>query len=159
MSGLLPEWGVFKYSKTLTADGTAVPKPRPAIMDYDSLVHFCSFESWTADLATGIFALGPQARDLHGLSRTGECGLLTMVRAYPRNDHVHVLELFEQAALAPTAFCYSTVIELGEGTGRAVICIAESSNFDDDGSGMVSGVFLFPNVATGATMHATRTQQ
>lgn len=110
----------------------------------DVISHFCRIEAWTANLATGVFQLGPMACEYHQLSDQGEFGLHNLVKCYDAEDRNHVLELYEMAAMRPSSFCFSTTIVHGNGSHVPVMCIGESSNFSDDGGGAINGVFVFP---------------
>lgn len=112
--------------------------------DLDVISHYCSIEAFTADLATGVFHLGPTARHHHELPDQGEFGLYNLVKCYDTQYRNHVLELYEVAAMRPSSFCFSTTIVQRDGSHVPVMCIGESSNFSDDGGGAINGVFVFP---------------
>ena len=138
---------LFKIAKSIMPGEFGAPA-RPVVPGSGDVVsHYCDFENWTADLGTGIFKLGTLARIQHGLGDGGDCGLLTLIRCYDRNDRHHVLDLFEVASLDASSFCFSTTILHVDGQHRPVMCIGESSNFSDEGTGLIAGVFLFPRFA------------
>lgn len=111
--------------------------------DQELLGQFCFSEGWSADLSNGLFQLGEGAASLHGL-RQSECGLLNLVRCYDNADRNHVLELFEQAATTSARFCFSTTIILASGHKQPVFCVGESNGLEQQYSGSLVGVFLFP---------------
>ncbi|PWW01594.1 hypothetical protein DFR52_102257 [Hoeflea marina] len=113
-------------------------------MDQEMLAHYCEFNSWTADLRTGIFNISDEARSHHGLSSDDNCGLLNLIRCYNPNDRHHILELFETASTSGSAFCFSTTVTRADGSQQPMMCVGESSNFADDGGGSMAGVFVFP---------------
>ncbi|MCY0150260.1 hypothetical protein OEG84_21775 [Hoeflea sp. G2-23] len=133
---------MFKITK---ADGTtsfgATPQGFVA-PDQELVSHFCRTESWTANLATGAFRLGPAARHYHGLADTGDLGLLNLVRCYDSGSRQHVLGLFEMAAMQASSFCFSTTI-IHDGGHLPMMCIGESSNFNGNGGGSINGLFMF----------------
>lgn len=138
---------MFKIAKSIMPGEFGAPA-RPVVPGSgDAVSRYCDFENWTADLGTGIFKLGAMARTQHGLAADGDCGLLTLIRCYDRNDRHHVLDLFEAASLDASVFCFSTTILDGDRHHRPVMCVAESSNFSDEGTGSIAGVFLFPRFA------------
>lgn len=112
--------------------------------DLDVISHYCRIEAFAADLATGVFHLGPAARYHHDLPDQGEFGLYNLVKCYDAEYRNHVLELYEVAAMRPSSFCFSTTIVHQDGGQIPVMCIGESANFSDDGSGAINGVFVFP---------------
>lgn len=114
------------------------------VPDLELVSHYCRIESWTANLATGVFSLGPAARAFHGLPEEGDFGLLNLVQCYDKPYRQHVLELYEVAAMNPSSFCFSTTIVNDDGSQVPVMCIGESSNFSDHGGGSITGIFIFP---------------
>lgn len=135
---------MFKITRTDTiADFGAQPHGFVA-PDHELVSHYCRIESWTANLATGVFYLGPAARYHHGLPEEGDFGLVNLVKCYDVQYQQHVLELYETAAMNPSSFCFSTTIVHDDGSHIPVMCIGESSNFSDDGGGGINGVFVFP---------------
>lgn len=110
-------------------------------------------EDWTGDLTNGLLKLGEKASQLHGLEGT-ECGLLTMMRCYDQGDRGHILRLFEQAATAPSRFCYSTTILSGSAQRQPVFCIGESGGFDGNDGGTIVGLFIFPRFRLSAANSA-----
>ncbi|NWJ24957.1 hypothetical protein [Rhizobium sp. RM] len=108
-----------------------------------SLSNFFISEAWSSDLSSGVIMLGEHACFMHGLPH-GECGLLTLIRCYDRSHHAKVLELFEQASTAPSRFCFSTNLLTPAAAQQPVICMGESSGFDEGRHGQISGFFLFP---------------
>ncbi|UJW76207.1 hypothetical protein [Rhizobium sp. SL42] len=110
-------------------------------------------EDWTGDLTNGLLKLGEKAAQLHGLDGA-ECGLLTMMRCYDQSDRGHILRLFEQAATAPSRFCYSTTILSGSAQRQPVFCIGESGGFDGNDGGTIVGLFIFPRFRLSAANNA-----
>lgn len=135
---------MFKIAKSIMPGEFGAPARGLVAGAGDLVSHYCDVEGWAADLGTGIFRLGAFSRKQHGLPEDTDCGLLTLVRCYDRNDRRNVLDLFEAASLDACSFCFSTTITHPEGEHRPVFCVGESSNFSDDGSGSVAGIFLFP---------------
>lgn len=127
---------ISKRNDALSAASAIMPDPR-------TLSHFFISEEWSSDLASGVIRLGEHASFMHGLPQ-GECGLLSLIRCYDRGDHARVLELFEQASNAPSRFCFSTGVFTLPAMRQPVICMGESSGFDDVHQGRISGLFLFP---------------
>lgn len=108
------------------------------------LAQYCLSEEWSANLDEGIISLGQWSGVYHGVVPTRPCGLLSLVRAYEAQDRRHILGLFEQAAAAPSSFCFSSLLRLANGTRQPVFCMAESAA-NAQGSGLaLSGLFLFP---------------
>ena len=134
---------MFKITKTANwkAAQSAAQFVAP---DPDLIAHFCQFEDWSADLATGVFRFGAKAREMHGLPDEGDCGLLNLIRCYEADDRRHVLELFETAAMGSSSFCYSTTVVHDDGTLRPLMCIGESVHYSDEGGGSITGLFIFP---------------
>jgi hypothetical protein len=118
-----------------------LPEGDPSLGEHSS--RFGVSEDWTGDLTNGLLKLGQRASRLHGLEGA-ECGLLTMMRCYDQGDRGHILRLFEQAATAPSRFCYSTTIISGSGQRQPVFCIGESNGFDGSEGGSIVGLFIFP---------------
>lgn len=108
-----------------------------------TLANFFVSEAWSSDLSSGVITLGEHACFMHGLP-DAECGLLTLIRCYDRRHHGKVLELFEQASTAPSRFCFSTNLSTPAASQQPVVCMGESSGFDDGRHGLISGFFLFP---------------
>lgn len=142
---------MFKIAKFITAGGFGASAHESVSTDIELLTQLCHVESWSADLATGLFSIGHLARAHHGMTTDAECGLLTLIRSYNKDDQHRVLEILEAASTAPSRFCISTESIDDDGGAHSVICIGESSNFSEDGSGMFKGVFVFPQLTTNAT--------
>lgn len=140
---------MFKITKADSTLGLAALPQDFVAPDQELVSYYCRIESWSANLATGVFHLGPEARLHHGLPESGDFGLLNLVRCYDSQDSRHVLELFETAAMSASSFCFSTTIAHADGSQTPVMCIGESSNFSDDGSGAINGVFMFPRFKLG----------
>lgn len=121
----------------------ALPVAATTMPDSGTLSHFFISEEWSSDLSSGVIRLGEHASFMHGLPQ-GECGLLSLIRCYDRGDHGRVLELFEQASTGPSRFCFSTNLFTLPAMRQPVICMGESSGFEDDRQGRISGLFLFP---------------
>lgn len=121
----------------------ALPMAAATMPDPRTLSHFFISEEWNSDLSSGVIRLGEHASFMHGLP-PGECGLLSLIRCYDRGDHARVLELFEQASTAASRFCFSTGVSILPTMRQPVICMGESSGFDDGQQGRISGLFLFP---------------
>lgn len=111
--------------------------------DSRTLSHFFISEEWSGELSSGIIRLGEHTSFMHGLP-PGECGLLNLVRCYDRGDHARVLELFEQVSTEPSRFCFSTSVSILPAMRQPVICMGESSGFEEGQQGRISGLFLFP---------------
>ena len=135
---------MFKITKADNLSGFGAQTQGFVVPDEETLSHYCQIESWTANLATGIFHLGATARYHHDLPEHGDFGLFNLVQCYDAEDRHQVLELYEVAAMNPSSFCFSTTIIHQDGSHVPVMCIGESSNFSDDGSGAINGVFVFP---------------
>lgn len=116
--------------------------------DIELLSQFCRMEKWSADLSTGLFAIGPLARENHGLSHEDDCGLLTLIRCYRKGDRQKVLEILESASVSPSRFCITTETIIDNGDGTSIICIGESQDFTEAGAGSIEGVFLFPRLSS-----------
>lgn len=134
---------MFKITKADGITGFGAPPQGFVAPDPELISHFCRIESWTADLATGVFHLGPAAQQHHDLDGEGSFGLLNLVRCYDAEHRQHVLELFEVAAMSASSFCFSTTIVHKDGSHIPVMCVGESSSFSDNGGGAINGVFLF----------------
>lgn len=135
---------MFKITKANDLAGFGVPPKGFVTPDPELVSHYCRIESWTANLATGVFFIGAAARHHHGLPEDGDFGLLNLVQCYDAQCRQSVLELFEVAATSPSSFCFSTTIIQDDGSHAPVMCSGESSNFSDDGGGAISGIFIFP---------------
>ncbi|MCY0093908.1 hypothetical protein [Hoeflea ulvae] len=135
---------MFKIAKADSIAGFGTQPQGFVAPDQDILSQYCQIESWTADLSTGVFHLGPAARLHHGLSGDGDFGLFNLMQCYDSQYRQHVLELYEVAAMSPSSFCFSTTIVHEDGSQVPVMCIGESSNFSEDGGGAINGVFVFP---------------
>tara|TARA_R110002020_G_scaffold96186_19_gene230598 strand:+ start:1488 stop:1934 length:447 start_codon:yes stop_codon:yes gene_type:complete len=135
---------VFKITKANDLKGFGVPPKGFVTPDLELVSHYCRIESWTANLATGVFFIGAAARHHHGLPDKGDFGLLNLVQCYDALDRQSVLELYEVAAMRPSSFCFSTTIVHDDSSQIPVICTGESSNFSDDGGGSINGIFIFP---------------
>lgn len=107
------------------------------------LADFCISEEWSANLDDGLITIGTWTAALHELV-PGRCGLTSLTRAYDPADRRHILGLFEQASSAPSSFCYSSTILLGQGRSQPVFCIARSTVARDATELVLGGVFLFP---------------
>ncbi|WP_394690522.1 hypothetical protein [Hoeflea sp.] len=145
---------MFKITKS---DGTIAFAAQPqdfAAPDPELISHFCRFESWTADLSTGVFRLGPAAQHHHGLDGNSNIGLLNLVQCYDAEHRQHVLELFEKAAMTASSFCFSTTIVLDDESHVPVMCIGESSNFSNIEHGTIEGVFVFARFKIEQTLGA-----
>jgi len=118
--------------------------PEPVVIDNNILSQFCVSERWLGDLDTGMITLGAQAATLHA-SPTPECGLLSLMRCYDGADRSHILDLFEQASTASSHFCYSTTVTCADGRRQPVFCTGQSTGLEQEHSGSISGVFVFPH--------------
>lgn len=120
-----------------------------------TLSQFTVSEGWAGDLSNGVIKLGDRATVLHGLDGP-ECGLLSMMRCYDPHDRGHILELFEQAATSSSVFCYSTTIVTNGNHRQPVFCIGESNGLEEDHSGSMAGIFVFPRfqLAVGSPLHS-----
>lgn len=107
------------------------------------LSDFCISEEWSANLDEGLITIGTWTAALHELT-PGRCGLTSLTRAYEPADRRHILGLFEQASSAPSSFCYSSTILLGQGRSQPVFCIARSALAREAPGLSLGGVFLFP---------------
>ena len=136
---------MFKITKADSIMGIGAQPQGYVAPDQELLSNYCRIESWTANLATGIFHLGTVSRYHHGLPEDGDFGLFNLLQCYDPQDRHHVLELYEVAAMSPSSFCFSTTIIHADGSHIPVMCIGDSSNFSDDGGGAINGVFVFPN--------------
>lgn len=135
---------MFKITKAKDLAGFGTPPKGFDMPDPELVSHYCRIESWTANLATGVFFIGAAARHHHGLPEQGDFGLLNLVQCYDGQHRQNVLELFEVAATSPSSFCFTTTIIHEDGSHTLVICTGESSNFSDDGGGAINGIFIFP---------------
>lgn len=106
--------------------------------------HFCATEPWSGNLSNGLIKLGELGTSMHGLSDP-ECGLLTLIRCYVPEDRHNVLHILERATTENSAFCYSTMIQIGNDVRRPVFCVGESTGLENSYSGIIHGVFIFPN--------------
>ena len=139
---------MFKITKSHLSDIYAATTAEAASTDIELLSQFCRIEKWSADLNTGLFKIGPMARDNHGLSHDDECGLLTLIRCYRKDDRSNVLEILESASVSPSRFCITTETTLDNGRSTSIICIGESQDFTETGGGTIEGVFLFPRLSS-----------
>ncbi|MFF2320658.1 hypothetical protein ACFVTJ_06375 [Agrobacterium sp. NPDC058088] len=121
----------------------ALPAAVTTAPDSRTLSHFFISEEWSGELSSGVIRLGEHTSFMHGLP-PGECGLLNLVRCYDRGDHARVLELFEKVSAEPSRFCFSTSVSILPAMRQPVICMGESSGFEDGQQGRISGLFLFP---------------
>ncbi|MEP3436018.1 MAG: hypothetical protein ABJN75_04450 [Hoeflea sp.] len=135
---------MFKITKANDLEGFGAPPKGFVTPDPELVSHYCRIESWTANLATGVFFIGPAARHHHGLPDEGDFGLLNLVQCYDAPCRHQVLELYEVAATSPSSFCFSTTIIHEDGSHSPVLCTGQSSNFSDDGDGSINGIFIFP---------------
>ncbi len=113
---------------------------------------YCVSDEWRGDLSNGLFVLGPLGEQLHGL-RSPECGLLTLLRCYDEHDRIRILELLEGASSSASSFCFSTHIVSGPAEGQPVLCIGHSSGFDEEHSGRMNGIFVFPRMPVDSLGH------
>jgi hypothetical protein len=109
----------------------------------DFFSQYCVTENWIGDLSSGVLKLGQQTAAFHGLAN-GDCGLLTLIRCYDAQDNKRILELFEEAATAASNFCFSTSITSVQGVKQPVFCVGESTGLEEQYSGTILGVFMFP---------------
>lgn len=135
---------MFKIARADSISGISAQPQGFSVPDIDVISHYCRIEAFAANLATGVFQLGPAARSHHELPDQGEFGLYNLVKCYDAEYRNHVLELYELAAMKPSSFCFSTTIVHEDGGHIPVMCIGESSDFSDDGGGAINGVFVFP---------------
>lgn len=135
---------MFKITKADDLTGFGKPPKGFLTPDPELVSHYCRIESWSANLATGVFLLGPAARHYHNLADEGDFGLFNLVQCYDGQSRQHVLELYEMAAMSPSRFCFSTTVIHQDGSHVPVICTGESSSFSDDGGGSINGIFIFP---------------
>lgn len=119
----------------------------PAIADgagsEAALSDYCISEDWSADLEEGVISVGRWTAALHNLG-SGRCGLTSLTRAYDPQDRRHILSLFEQAAAAPSSFCFSSSLQLGQGRSQPVFCIARSLREQEECGLTLRGIFIFP---------------
>ncbi|MBW3097106.1 hypothetical protein [Pseudohoeflea coraliihabitans] len=137
---------LFKIAKTDIQENWTSSFEVPAECDQQTMARFCHAESWSADFSTGLFDIGPFARQQHGLAPEGMCGLLSLVRNYPNEDRCRVLSLFEKAALTPSSFCFSTKIVRSGRESWPMMCLGESTHDVKPGTGSISGLFIFPRI-------------
>ncbi|SOE18363.1 hypothetical protein SAMN05877838_3285 [Hoeflea halophila] len=135
---------MFKIARADSISGIGAQVQGLEVPDLDVISHYCRIEAFEANLATGVFQLGPAARYHHQLPDQGEFGLYNLVKCYDDEYRNHVLELYELAAMRPSSFCFSTTIMHTDGSQIPIMCIGESSNFTEDGNGAINGVFVFP---------------
>lgn len=135
---------MFKITKANDLAGFGTPPKGFVTPDPELVSHYCRIESWTANLASGVFFIGAAARHHHDLPEVGDFGLLNLVQCYDGQHRQNVLELFEVAATSPSSFCFTTTIAHEDGSHTPVMCTGESSNFSDDGGGGINGIFIFP---------------
>ncbi|MCF3641481.1 hypothetical protein LXM94_16025 [Rhizobium sp. TRM95111] len=108
-------------------------------VDAEAIADHFVCENWTADLSTGLIALGPQALAMHDLARA-PCGIMTMINVYDRADRAKILAAFEEACGMSTAFTFATTICVSPGIFRPVFCTGES---DTSQGGSIRGLFAF----------------
>jgi len=145
---------LFKITKSNLSDFYAATAIDTVSSDIELLAQFCRVEKWSADLTTGMFKIGPIARDNHGLADDAECGLLTLIRCYRTEDRTNVLEILESASFSPSRFCITTETKLDDGSSISVICLGESQEFTNSGGGTIEGVFLFPRLFSNSNNHS-----
>lgn len=129
-----------------TADGLPAKPPGAVSAELalqSGLPNFCVSEDWSADLEQGVITVGDWTMALHGLA-SARCGLMSLARGYDAADRRHIIGLFEQAAAAPSSFCYSSTILLGEGRSQPMFCMAHSLRGEDEAGLLLKGVFLYP---------------
>lgn len=140
-----PNWGIDVFKIVETTDRFQLHSRAVAdtVSAEQGLSDFCISEEWTANLEDGLIAIGHWTAALHELPH-GRCGLTSLTRAYEPADRRHILGLFEQASAAPSSFCYSSTIRLGQGRSQPVFCIARSIRSREAAGLSLGGVFLFP---------------
>jgi hypothetical protein len=96
-------------------------------------------EDWSAELATGLVRLSPQAAALHDIPNA-RCGIMDLIQRYEPADRQKVLLALEEAATIATIFSFATTIRPGPGLYRPVFCFGRS--YTDDGrSGTIHATF------------------
>jgi hypothetical protein len=113
--------------------------------DPEMLAQFSVAETWVGDLSSGVISLKERSAKLHGL-KIPECGLLSLMRCYDRGDHNRILEIFEKAATLSASFCFSTTITMSDGYRQPLLCMGESSGYEDGCRGSMLGMFVFPRL-------------
>ncbi|MGQ3296496.1 MAG: hypothetical protein ACT6U0_30405, partial [Shinella sp.] len=88
-------------------------------------------EEWSAELATGLVRLGPQAAALHDIASI-RCGIMDLIERYEPTDWKKVLLALEEAATIATTFNFATTIRPGPGLYRPVFCFGRS--YTEDGT-------------------------
>jgi hypothetical protein len=101
-------------------------------------------EEWSAELATGLVWLGPQAASLHG-TPCKPCGIMDLIHLYDPADWQKVLQALEDAATASTTFSFSTTIRPGPRLHRPVFCFGQSETVDGS-DGTIHGTFAIARV-------------
>lgn len=104
---------------------------------------YCAADHWFGDLRSGLFRMGTTGARMHGLANQ-DCGLLTLLRTYQKDDRIHILQLLEKASTSPSKFCFCTHVVNDDGRFQPLICIGESADFSDVASGTLTGLFIFP---------------
>ncbi|WP_306910272.1 hypothetical protein [Rhizobium mesoamericanum] len=148
---------MFKIAKT---NATAPLMPGSLDIsnhDPEMLAQFSVSETWVAGFSSGVIRLKESSALLHGLPAR-ECGLLSLMRCYDPKDHAHILELFEQAAMLSSSFCFSTTIIMSNGFRQPLFCMGESNGYDDAYHGSMLGVFVFPRFKTNVGNEFARRQ-
>lgn len=121
-----------------------IPTPLASVaefmgMDPRELEHAFICEEWTAELATGLVRLGPQAAALHEIPNV-RCGIMDLIQRYEPTDRQKVLLALEEAATIATTFSFATAIRPGPGLYRPVFCFGRS--YTEDGtSGAIHATF------------------
>lgn len=96
-------------------------------------------EDWSAELASGLVRLGPQAAALHDIPNV-RCGIMDLIQRYEPADRQKVLLALEEAATIATTFSFMTTIRSGSGLCRPLFCFGRS--YTDDGrSGAIHATF------------------
>lgn len=137
---------MFKIAETVERQSRSIrsfPVAEQAVR-HQGLAQYCLSEEWTANLEEGIISLGQWSGIFHGLVASRPCGLLGLTRAYEASDRHHIVGLFEQAAAAPSSFCFSSLLRLADGKRQPVFCMAESTSSCQGRPLLLSGLFLFP---------------
>jgi hypothetical protein len=142
---------VFRITRLKAPTTFEVPNGQNGELLGYTVDRFCVTDHWMGDLSNGLFQLGKLGEQLHGLAN-GEVGLLTLLRCYEPSDRVNILELLENASSSPSSFCFSTSIIAGPGDRQPLLCIGESSGFEENSAGTMFGIFVFPRLAAENSM-------
>ncbi|MCT7663129.1 hypothetical protein [Shinella kummerowiae] len=96
-------------------------------------------EDWSAELATGLVRLGPQAAALHDIPNV-RCGIMDLIQRYEPADRQKVMLALEEAATIATTFSFATAIRADASLYRPVFCFGRS--YTEDGiSGAIHATF------------------